>query len=279
MKTVLIFCTIVFLGNSAFSQCSYNNNTFSSGENVSYNVYYNLGFLWFNAAEVNFKVNTKKFNNREAFHFTSYGQTLPNYDWIFKVRDNFESIADIATLKPLYFSRKTNEGKYSVNNSYTFNYTDSSIYSTIENSETPLYHDTIKIQDCTFDVLTAIYACRSISYSTLNYIDTIPLNMVIDNKIYNLYLRYLGIENAKLDDSTEYRCRKFRILMVAGTIFSGDEDIVVWISDDKAKIPISVEAKILVGSIIAKVNKIEGNKWSLNSKIINKAGASSQGEN
>lgn len=268
MLRILILYAIVIYSSNSFSQCNPINNTFSSGEDVSYNVYYNLGFMWFNAAEVNFNVSFANYNNQKAYHFKSFGQTLPNYDWIFKVRDNYESIADSTTLKPLFFSKATNEGKYTVNNSYTFNHTDSLIFSTIENSETPKYRDTIDMQDCTFDVLTAVYAFRNISYNTIAYGNTIPINMVIDNKIYNLYLRYIGIEIAENDNGTKYRCRKFQILMVEGTIFSGNEDIVVWVSDDKAKIPISVEAKILVGSIIAKVKKVEGNKWPLNSEVI-----------
>ena len=268
MRYYLIIHLIIVLSVNTYSQCNYTNTTFSSGEEVNYNVYYHLGFMWFNAAEVNFKVEPTVYKNSKAFRFISKGQTKPNYAWIYKVRDRYESIADSVTLNSLYFLRNTNEGNFSVNNSYKFNYSDSLIFSKIENSETQLYYDTIKMCSCTFDVLTAVYACRNINYSTLSYSDTIPLNMVVDNKIYNLYLRYIGIENAQIDDGTEFRCRKFKILMVKGSIFSGGEDIILWITDDKAKVPICVEAKILVGSIIARVKSIKGNKWQLTSKTI-----------
>jgi hypothetical protein len=55
--------------------------------------------------------------------------------------------------------------------------------------------------------------------------------------------------------------------MIEGMIFSGGENISIWISDDKAKIPIRVEAQILVGSIVAELNEVSGNKWPINSKI------------
>jgi len=38
---------------------------------------------------------------------------------------------------------------------------------------------------------------------------------------------------------------------VEGTIFRGGEDMLVWVSTDNRKIPIVVEAKILVGSVKA----------------------------
>ena len=267
-RTLLFFGLIISFWAKSVRQCTYSNTTFKSGEEAYYDVYYKLGFMWFNAAEVNFKVTKANYNKREVFHFSSYGQTKPNYDWIYKVRDSFQSYVDSTTLSPLYFSRNTSEGNYKVNNNYTFNYNNQEIYSHIENSKTPQYNDTIKIQPCTLDVLTASYATRNTDITNIAINDTIPLKMLIDNKIYNLYLRYLGEEEIALNNEEKYRCKKFTILLVEGTIFSGGEDIIVWISDDKAKVPIRVEAKILVGSIIAELKSIKGNKWPIDSKII-----------
>lgn len=258
----------IVINAKSFSQCKYINTVFSSGEQFEYKVYYKLGFMWFNAAQVSFKVESTLYNNKKAYHFISSGQTLPNYDWIYKVRDSFQSIADSATLSPYSFSRTTTEGGYSVNNKYTFDYNNHNIYSTIQNSKKPLYNDTLKIEECTLDVLTAIYACRNIDISKLVFNDTILLKMLVDNKIHNLYLRYMGIEIVELKNGKKYSCKIFAVLMVEGTIFSGGEDLTVWISDDKIKIPIKVEAKILVGSIIAEIDKVKGNKWLLNFQII-----------
>jgi hypothetical protein len=258
---------IFSLYSYSYGQCFNSNTTFQSGEKVTYNVFYNLGFIWFNAAEASFAVKTRVYNHKEVFHFDSYGRTLPNYDWIYKVRDHFQSYADSVSLAPYYFSRSTSEGSYKVNAKNIFNYKQQVIYSTIENSKTPKYNDTVPLQLCTFDVLTAIYACRNVDISKLAKNDTIPLKMLVDNKIYNLYLRYLGLENAQLNDGSMFRCKKFTILMIEGMIFSGGENISIWISDDKAKIPIRVEAQILVGSIVAELNEVSGNKWPINSKI------------
>jgi len=267
VKILLIIGFLNLFAVKSKGQCTYSNSTFKSGEEAYYSIYYKLGFLWFNTAEVNFKVNKAKYNERDVFHFSSYGQTLPNYDWIYKVRDGFQSYVDSITLSPIYFSRKTSEGSYKVNNNYTFDYNNQKIYSNIENSKTSQYNDTLKIKDCTLDVLTASYASRNVDITGISFSDTIPLKMLIDNKIYNLYLRYIGDEKVVLNNEEKYRCKKFTILMVKGTIFSGGEDITVWISDDKAKVPIRVEAKILVGSIIAELKNIKGNKWPMRSKI------------
>lgn len=263
----ILICTILCIQLNG--QCHFKNNTFVPGELVSYNVYYNIGFLWFDAAFVNFKISDTTINSVEAYKFSSFGATKPNYDWVYKVRDYYESHADVNTLSPLYFSRNTSEGSYSVHNTYRFNYSDSTIYSSITNNKDPHYKDTLQIKDCTLDVLTAIYACRSINVDALEKNDTIPLKMLINNEFYNLHLRYLGKEKATLEDERVYNCNKFSILLVEGTIFSGGEELYVWISDDKAKIPICIEAKILVGSIIAQLYEVTGNNWPLDSMVKN----------
>lgn len=267
MRIMALILIIHFWAVQLNGQCNYVNTTFKSGEKVTYNVFYRVGFLWFNAANAYFQTSDTVINNKKAYKFYSYGATEPNYDWIFKVRDEYFSCADIETLSPLYFSRKTSEGSYKVNNQYNFNYQDSVVYSKIENSKKPLIYDTLKLSSCTLDVLAATYACRTVNLNTLKPNDTIPLKMLIDNEYYDLYLRYLKSEIVILENGFAYRCRKFSILLVEGSIFSGGENLYVWISDDNAKIPIKIEAKILVGSIIVQVNTIEGNKWPLSSRM------------
>ena len=47
----------------------------------------------------------------------------------------------------------------------------------------------------------------------------------------------------------KYRCLKFRPIVQKGRIFKSEEDLSVWITDDKNHIPVAAQAKILVGSI------------------------------
>jgi hypothetical protein len=50
---------------------------------------------------------------------------------------------------------------------------------------------------------------------------------------------------------------------VEGTIFKGGEDLTVWVTADKNKIPVMAEAKILVGSVKAYLTSYEGLKLPL----------------
>jgi len=102
-----------------------------------------------------------------------------------------------------------------------------------------------------YDVLSAIYWCRSIDFSKLKKGDRVPLTMAIDDGVYDLFIRYLGTEKIEHRNGEIFDTYKFSVMLVEGTIFKGGEDMVVWVSRDDKKVPILVEAKILIGSVKA----------------------------
>jgi hypothetical protein len=51
--------------------------------------------------------------------------------------------------------------------------------------------------------------------------------------------------------------------MVKGTIFKEDEEVIIWITNDGNKIPILVEARILVGTVKAYLKEANGLKSPL----------------
>lgn len=265
---IFAFFLLLLLNNAKLSaQCKTVNTTFSAGEKISYEVYYKLGFLWFNAAEVYFKVDSLNQYNVPLYHFVSKGRTHENYDWFFKVRDTYEAYVDALTLRPLMATRNTSEGDYKANERYSFNQSKGVLYSSVETSKKPLHLDTLKISPCIYDVLTATYFARNIDFTKCKTGDKIPIIIVIDNEIYNLYIRYIGKEIIAHKDKTKYRCIKFKALLIEGSIFKGGEDLTVWVSDDDAKVPIYIEAKVLVGSIRAYIKDAVGLRNPMTSKL------------
>ena len=81
---------------------------FSPGEQLKYKAYYNWGFIWLYAGDVTFSVKFSE-KSKEIYFFTVIGKTRKGYDWLFKVRDKFESTAFAASLAPISYSRETFE--------------------------------------------------------------------------------------------------------------------------------------------------------------------------
>jgi hypothetical protein len=224
---------------------------FKAGERLHYKVAYNWKFVWVNAGKVEFSVDSVIYNTKPAYHFNSFGRTLSGYDWFFKVRDYFESIADAETLSPFWFRRNTREGSYWVNNEFDFDHHSRKIFARTENINRPYTKATLPLTEGIMDVQTAVYYARSLDFDKMIPGEKIYFDLIIDGKVYGIYGRYSGLETIENYDGQKYRCHKFSVLLVEGTIFSGGEDLFVWVTDDRNKIPILVEAKIHVGSVKA----------------------------
>lgn len=251
----------------AQSQCTIKHKPFKAGEVLNYQAFYNWGFIWIHAGDVQFRVNDKFYSKQPAYQLEATGNSLKNYDWLYKVRDRFQAYVDKETLLPHYYERNTYEGGYKAYEQYFFNYQQKKVYGTIENNDVSFTRDTLKLSTCTFDVMSAIYFCRSMDFASFKINERVPITTIIDNKIYNLYFRYLGKEVIENRDKKKYRCHKFSALMVEGTIFKGGEDIFVWVTDDEIRIPILVEAKILIGSVKAYYLNSSGLKYPVTSMV------------
>ncbi|MFP4024229.1 MAG: DUF3108 domain-containing protein [Thiohalospira sp.] len=268
IKTLSIFILFITLSLCCFAQNLVKQfPVFKTGERITYSVVYNWGFIWLNAGYVEFKVNKTSLSGQDVYHFNSYGTSIPSYDWLFKVRDYYQSYAKTDNLAPLYFDRNTYEGGYTVHNRFAFDYNDSLIYTTTENSNKPYSEDTLKMLQNIYDVISGVYYIRNIDFDQYEINDTIPVRMIIDNEIFDLYVRFLGRETIKLHNKQKFNTIKFSALLVEGTIFKGGEDLFVWVTDDMNRIPVLVEAKILIGSVKATLLTTENLKFPLEAEI------------
>lgn len=267
ISRLLVVCTIITVLNNPLlnGQCEPKVWSFADGEELYYDIVYNWGFIWIDAGRVEFKAKKEPFGNREVYHFSGTGTSVPKHDWFFKVRDYYNSWAEISDLKPIHYTRNTSEGKYKVKNNYWFNYPRKKIYTDTWNSDKKQAHDTLHLPDCLFDVMTAVYYARTLDFKNFKLDEKIPISMIVDNEIYNLYGRYLGKETITTKgDKKKINCLKFSMLLVEGTMFKGGEDLFVWVSDDENRVPILVEAKILVGSVKAIFRKANNLKVTAN---------------
>lgn len=258
-RNAVISILILYVGHTnTYSQCIKTPLTFKAGEKITYDAYYNWGFIWVHAGEVAFSVKSASYQSKPAYHLVATGNSRKNYDWIYRVRDSFQSYVDKETFQPLWYERKTSEGGYNAYENYVFNPSKSVVFTATENSKRPFAKDTLSIKPCTLDVLSAIYLCRSLNFNSFKLNQKYPVNTIIDNQVYSLYIRYLGNETIKTRNDQKFRCIKFSILLVEGTIFKGGEDMTVWVTDDSNRVPVLVEAKILIGSVKAYLNTTQG---------------------
>lgn len=265
LKSLVLFLFLLIGTSSTQAQCLEKNFAFQAGEKLVFRGYYNWGFLWVAAGEVELSVAADRYENKDVFKIKGEGKNVKAFDWFFKLRDTLTCYADRKTLSPYYFDRRTHEAKYDAHHEYWFDYPNNKINSKIQKREKPVKRDTIQIKPCTFDILSVAYYVRNLDFSKHKKGDKIPLSMLIDNEIHSLYIRYRGLETIKTKSGERFECLKFSPLLVEGTMFKGGEDMTVWLSNDDNRIPIMVEAKVLVGSVKGILENYDGLRNTKNS--------------
>lgn len=222
------------------------NNAFTYGEELNYRVHY--GFL--NAAKIVMKVDNKSYeiNGRQTFHLIADGKTNKTFDWMFKVRDKFESYLDMEFYAPLKYYKSVKEDKYSDVDLVFFDHENKMLKGKKKDMECPIY-----VQD----IIGATYYARTINYNKAQKGDIFPINIYLDQEIYNLQFKYLGKETIN-SDVGKVKCIKIMPKVVKDRVFKDDDAITLWISDDENKIPVRVEAKIYVGSVKVDLTSYKG---------------------
>lgn len=224
-------------------------------EELIFDGYYNWGFIWMKAGRVEFTTGPSE-KYKGARKLNAIGYTLPSWEWVFKLRDTLTSHHDPKTFLPYEFSRRAHEGKYHKTFDYYWNNRDTVIYAHTHRLGRKPRQDTLKLKPETFDMLSVAWMSRELDFDKYRKNEMIPVKILIDNKIYDLHVRYLGIDKLKIDKD-QVDCYVFSPLLVEGEVFKGGENMKIWVSKDDYRLPLMVEAKILVGSVKGILNRKE----------------------
>ena len=170
-------------------------------------------------------------------------------------RDNSLRLIDKKEVKPYKFIRDLSEGGYIKNKMILFNH--EANRAIVHDYKYDTIHEH-SFTDKTQDMISGLYYLRNnVDTSTLKEGDYINVNLFFDEKNHDFRTKFLGREVIKTSFG-KVPCLIFRPYVMSGRVFKEQEGVTVWISDDKNKIPIQVEAELAVGSITAKLEKFKG---------------------
>jgi hypothetical protein len=257
LKKVLITTAIFTLfSTSNFSQDDFRkieNKAFKEGEKLTFDIKY--GFVTAGIAVMQVQ-KIKRISGRNAFYITFEVNSVPSFDWIYKVRDRYETYLDVEGLFPWRFEQHIREGSFSRDFSAFFDHRKGIAKTSKGQFDVPLYVN---------DILSAFYIARTFNYSEMKVDDIIPMKNFYKDKVYDLNVKYLGKERITVDAGT-FDCIVVEPLVQEGGLFKSEGSIVIWLTDDDLKIPVKVKTKVVVGSIDAELTKYEGLAGKLVSK-------------
>ena len=201
------------------------------------------------------------------FHSVITGKTYKFYDIIFKVREHFESKFYEDPIRPHYFYRDTHEGKYRIKNTFHFDKDTNLIRATIQKYDRTPVDSLLTGSGNTMDIPSLFYKVRTIDFDSIPIGVQQPISFAIDDDVYNFYYIYKGKEVKKVKGLGTFNTLKFAVRLVAGSVFTGKDDMTVWVTDDQNKVPVLFESPILVGKVQGRLVSFKNLKAPLTSKI------------
>ncbi len=260
MKKIILSSLVLVL----ISLCSFyvtdsyrdvENESFGPGEVLEYRVHY--GFI--NAGEGVVKVSNQihKVNNRPCYEVTAYGKSVGAFDWVIRIRDTWRSYIDTSALVPHRFQTDIQEGKYRKAETVYFNHSNRTIRSE-EKNDTKEFQMPPNVQD----IISGYCYMRVIDFNSLHLNEEVPIPAFFDDKFYDFKVKYRGKEDVKTKYGTT-RCIKLTPVMPKNEMFDGESSIRVWITDDKNRIPIKIEADMFVGAVEMELKNYKGLKHKI----------------
>lgn len=231
------------------------NNAYQPGELLKYRIHYGA----INAGIVSMSVspNAQNISGKNSYAVKVEGETVKSFEWAYKVRDKFESWIDQGSQAPLRYAKTLRENDYFAQ--------DIAIYDH-ENAKLRNKKGEITIPKYTQDIASAIYYLRNLDYKKAAINTQFPVDVYIDNEIFQLPITYKGKEVIKTDIG-KIRCIKLKPQLVVDRVFAKADAMTVWVSDDENRIPIRIQTDIRVGSLKVDITQYQGLKNPFNSFV------------
>ncbi len=243
--------------------------SFQVGEKLEYKVYYNWKAVWMGAGKATFEMKEATLEDgRSVLHAYAEGKTLKRYNWFYRVEDFYQSYLHPETYQPIHFIRDISEGNYTKELEYVFDHDDGEVWIdyVIRKGKLRRKDETHSINNCTFDLLSIVYHTRNLDYTQIAVNDSVPLNLFMDGKNYQVGLQYLGKDTLETEHGT-FRCIKIAPILIDGYIFDASEQMVIWATDDANKIPLLIESPLKVGAVKAYLKKYENLMYDLDARL------------
>lgn len=242
---------------------------FQAGEKLSFALQYTWGALYTDVGHAVISLDSLTFNGEEAFRISAYGQTTRFFDWVFKVREDFKSWFTRDGMRPLKFTRDTYEGGYEARNTYLYDWNPDNplIRADVYSSKRGQRSLDLPLTPCTFDLPSLFYFARNMDFDVVEPGRKYPMTFAIDDDIYNVYFILYGRETIKVKGLGEVRTIKFAAKLLEGEVFKGEEDMIIYISDDMNRLPVYFEAPLLVGRATGRITGWEGLKHPFSSLV------------
>lgn len=229
---------------------------------LQYKVHYGL----INAAEATIEVdgNLHRVNERPCFKASVTGRTTGSFDVFLRIRDTWRTYIDTTTILPQRFFRNIEENNYRRRETVDFDHVKH--MAAVERhgkDKNKVKRGTYKIPNNVQDIVSGFYYLRTLSYDQRRIGEVIRVQGFFDEDVFSMDVIYKGRETVETKAGT-IRAIKLVPKMPSNKLFKGENAISVYLSDDRNKIPVLIQAEMFVGAVKVDMYKYQGLKSRLN---------------
>ncbi len=272
-KFLVVSLTLILSGYSGLvsGECAVKPTVLNVGEHITYQLYYNLGFIWINAGTADFRLKKANSNRNGSWQLSLVGRTDPSFEGLFKVRDTMITYVDSNTLIPLKSYKYTHEDSWNGIDVFSFSQNGSGYKVTTQLKRKGEWRPTQEDQtiECGFDILTSIYRLRCLDgLESFSVGKKMEISIRLDDGEYKVYMSYMGRERVKLHKAGSFEAYAFNLSLVAGKVFKRGDVLKMWVSTDGNNIPLMIESPIRVGKVKAIFKQAKGTRYPIAKAIL-----------
>lgn len=231
------------------------NEAFGFGERLEFRV----GYKFITAGRAYFQIAPEPIyrEGRPCYDIWFEVRSLESLDWLYRVRDRYRTVLDVAGIFPWEFEQHIREGNFRRDFSARFDQRNRKAITTEGTFDVPPY---------VHDIVSAFYYVRTLNLGAYTKGSVIQHQNFFDRQTHDLGVRILGRQTVEVEAGT-FRCIVIEPLIKEGGLFKSEGRILIWLSDDDRKIPVKVSTKIPIGTIDAELTGYSGLRGPLSARI------------
>ncbi len=185
-------------------------------------------------------IEAKPDSTGSTMEISGKGMTNGFFSSFYKVRDLISATIDMQGIYPFFFEQHIREGKYKAERWEMFDQQNNLTYSHRKEA------DSIPCPAFVQNYFSMIYYLRTLTFAPG---DSFFFDCFVDKKPYRIVMQCPKRETIKVGAGT-FQCLIVKPLLVGeGRVFTKKDEILIWFTDDKYKMPVMAKAKIKFGSI------------------------------
>ena len=220
------------------------NNAFDVGEKLKFLIRY--GPIKAGTAIMSIP-DTVHVNGFPCYRIVSEAFSNKFFSTFYRVHDVAESHTDMKGIFSWHFEKHLREGKFKADRYVDFDHF---------NHVAVRGKDSLAVPSFVQDVISALYYIRT---QELKVGHSISVDNYSDNKLYPLEVKVHKKERLKVR-AGRFDCIVVEPILKAAGIFEHKGRLWVWLTDDERRVPVMMKSKIIIGSIVAELEKMEGVK-------------------